>query len=91
MHTLKSGKKYKIVTIQVAAPADLNDAQITDGLNEMLHAAVTLPEDQTVVADWRFLSPPDKLKYLTSDYEVNKVGKKPEEGEAFVGAWPTFS
>lgn len=90
MHTLKSNKRYKLITVQVAAPADLSDAAITDGLNEMLNAAVDLPASQTVVRDWRFIYAPPRLRAVGTDYEVKKVGSQPEEGEAFVEAWPTF-
>lgn len=89
MHTLKSNKRYKLITVLVAAPADLSDAAITDGLNEMLNAAVDLPACQSVVRDYRFIDAPASRRAAGTAYEVKKVGSQPEEGEAFVDAWPT--
>ena len=53
MHNLIPNTKYKIVTIQVAVKADLGDAEITDGLNEMIRPICAA---DGMIADWQFLN-----------------------------------
>ena len=40
MNDLKPNTQYKIVTVQLAIPASINDDEITDGLNEMIRATI---------------------------------------------------
>jgi hypothetical protein len=77
MHNLSPTTKYKIVTIQVAAKANLSDAEITDGLNEMLRPVCATEEG--LVDDWQFVS----TDHGPSDYEIRISSEAPEEGELF--------
>jgi hypothetical protein len=50
----KAGKRYKIVPIQIAAPADLDDAMIMEAVNFAL--TYTTHDDKPVAHDWQFLA-----------------------------------
>ncbi len=67
MHALKANTEYKIVTIELAMPANLTYDEIADGLNEILRENC----DEKFIADWRF------------PFHNVWIGPNPEEGEVF--------
>ena len=72
---------YKIVTIQVEANASLDDADITDGLNEVFRACCQTGEG--IVDDWQFITAPILEHLVVSEYEIRRSSDTPEEGELF--------
>ena len=72
MHNLRPLTDYKIVTIQIAAIAELDDAEITDGLNEMLRACCKTGEG--IVDDWQF---------VPTSNPIHRSSDTPEESELF--------
>ena len=69
MHAILPNTAYKLVNIQVAVPAGLDDAEITDGLNDMLNDAC----QEDWIVDWQF--PTGTQFFVAQSSEV------PEEGE----------
>jgi hypothetical protein len=53
MHNIKPLTRYRLITAIIAVP-DISDGEITDGMNEILNAAVM--NEESVVIDWRFES-----------------------------------
>jgi len=70
MHALQPNTEYQIVHVQLAMPASLDDAEVTDGLNEMFRAACT----DDFIADWSF--PSDTKRIFKTD-------DAPQEGDPF--------
>ena len=73
MHTLKPNSEYKMVVVELACPAELSDAAIADGLNEMLNESIRQYPDNSAFSDWK----------IEFDVTVRKTGNEPEEGELF--------
>jgi hypothetical protein len=72
MHAYEPNSEYKLVPVLLAIPAELSDAEITDGLNDLLNREVSAD----FIADWQF---PER----NETYSIGIVGDDPEEGEAF--------
>ena len=86
-------RPVKILTLEIAVPADIPASAVFDGLGEMLRAAHIEPA--TVVLDWQFTptyQPKGHMDALTEQWEaldtiaveLNEAGDL-EEGEAFSG------
>lgn len=86
MHNLKPKTAYKIVTVRIAAPASLSDAEITDGINEMMNStmdAFPAPDGNGVIADY-CIEPRARPPGFDHDFPVKRTSKHAEEGELFV-------
>ncbi len=51
MHSLQPKTAYKLITVQIAVPASLSEAEMADGINETLGDAVD-GQGETMFADW---------------------------------------
>lgn len=78
MHALKPNTKYKIVPVKLAIPDGIGEAEICDGLNEMLRAAC----NENFIADWAF---PFATEEGDCIFLRSETGDDPEEGEVFSG------
>lgn len=56
MHNIEPSQKYKILTLRIAVPEEVDDNLITDGLNEILNdMALDFGDESTVpVVDWAY-------------------------------------
>jgi hypothetical protein len=82
MNNTRPNKDYKIVTIQVAASAELSDSEITDGIGEMFRAAVWDGYDgpDPLVADWAF---GNFVSKQNCDFPIVTTSMENKEGELF--------
>ena len=78
MHLLKPNQEYKMVRVELAMPASLDDAEITDGLNELFNHCVVNSEQtgEDFIADWAFPQP---------GFPIRKTSNTPNEGDLFQG------
>ena len=84
MHALKPNTQYKIVSVQLALPASLDDAEITDGLNELLRSVCA----EDFIADWAFKDTKPSAKWPhPTDYLMLQTGPIAEEGCLFSSIW----
>jgi len=77
MHLLQPNTEYKKLVVTVVFPAILDDAEITDGMNEMLNGNImdsSSGKDEIFVADWRFDGP----------HPAGNTDDQPEEGDLFL-------
>jgi hypothetical protein len=78
MHKLQPNQKVRILTLQIAVPADEKPSVIADELSEMLTGAIA--EETSNILDWQYVLPDGGPK---TDNVVT-VPDDPEEGEAFL-------
>lgn len=84
-HNVEPGQKVKIVTIEIAVPADMDEGALADGISALLTesgiCAQDTPEGGTGikpwVLDWRYVDQGMPDIVVASD--------DPEEGEIFEG------
>jgi hypothetical protein len=74
MHKIQGGQKVRILTLQVAVPANADPSQVADEFTEMLTCA-TAEEDSNVL-DWQYLDGPENDTIIIASED-------PEEGEIF--------
>lgn len=76
MHSLKPKRVYRIVSIQIAVPAEIDDGDLGDGISEMMTQGMMC--DDAVYHDWGF-----KLKNGQFKSKFVVTTEEPEEGELF--------
>lgn len=74
MHKIKPGQKVRILTIQIAVPADADPNTIADEMSEMLTGATA--DENSNILDWQYLDGPKRETIVTASDD-------PEEGEIF--------
>jgi hypothetical protein len=78
MHKLQPNQKVRILTLQIAVPADEKPSVVADELSEMLTGAIA--KETSNILDWQYVLPdggPETGNIVT-------VPDDPEEGEAFL-------
>jgi hypothetical protein len=85
MHLLTPTTPYKLVTVTLAVPAELEDSEITDGLNGLLNETIENYQDDGIsvplVADWGFPGPTTPPN--GSAFPIRVTSQDPAEGEVF--------
>ena len=83
MHLIQPNTKYRIVTVQIAVPAELAESgAFTDGMNDMLNGCLMHTEQtgELFIADWRFCLP-SPLSSTVPQFVTSSDA--PKEGELF--------
>jgi hypothetical protein len=73
MHAVKPNQQVRILTIQIAVPADADPDSVADEISELL-SENGICSDASHILDWR---------YLTEYQPTVTAGEKVEEGEVF--------
>jgi len=73
MHAVKPNQQVRILTIQIAVPADADPDSVADELSELL-SENGICSDASHILDWR---------YLTECQPTVTASGHPEEGEVF--------
>ena len=74
MHKVYPGQQVRILTIQVAVPADTDPSTIADEMSEMLSGATA--DENSNILDWQYLDGPENGTIVTASND-------PDEGEIF--------
>ncbi len=73
MHAVKPNQQVRILTIQIAVPADANPDSVADEMSELL-SENGICSDASHILDWRYLT----------EYQPTVIASDdPEEGEVF--------
>ena len=78
MHKLQPNQKVRILTLQIAVPADADSSVVADELSELLTGATA--DEASNILDWQYVLPhggPETGNTVT-------VSDDPQEGEAFL-------
>jgi hypothetical protein len=75
MHKVKPGQKVRILTIQIAVPADTDPSMIADEMSEMLTGATS--DARSNILDWQYQG------CTPAQGEIVIASGDPEEGEIF--------
>lgn len=69
MHALKPNSPYKILNVQIAFPAEMDNAEITDGLNDLFGNVIEENDagNEVFIADWKYLNPDNPIMAQTRD------------------------
>ncbi len=73
MHAVKPNQLIRILTIQIAVPADADPDSVADEMSELL-SENGICADASHILDWRYLTEYQPAVYASDD---------PEEGEVF--------
>lgn len=74
MHNVKQNMRCRILRVEIAVPADIEDGEVRDGISALLTEGGICGDDG-IVLDWR---------YIDDKYDMNVVASDdPEEGEIF--------
>jgi hypothetical protein len=73
-HNIQPDQKCRIITLQLAVPADVDMDDIHDEISSMLSGAVS--SNQSNILDWRY--PTEYMPEVTASHE-------PVDGEIFIG------
>ena len=73
MHAVKPNQQVRILTIQIAVPADADPDSVADELSELL-SGNGICSDASHILDWH---------YLTEYQPTATASDDPEEGEVF--------
>ena len=75
MHKVTPGQKVRILTVQLAVPADANPSSVADEMTDLLTGATA--EDTSNILDWQYLG------CTPETGEIVTAADDPEEGEIF--------
>lgn len=73
MHYYKPNQRVKVITLQIAVPANLDENEIADGIISIMTGS-----QNEFLLDWRYKDPKKQVDKIVT------MSKEPEEGEAFL-------